>query len=293
MSNSTNTWDTNDEFQWDRIVDYFDDAGVQTRKLVIYDDGTWVKSVYENDLVKRELTYDKGNLHAWDLHDVTFTHDGSEIVREYFRMDDGSATIRQHDLDQNYSWTSYDIDFNANGFVIKRDWLFDNGDEIHITYNVEDGTRDTYYRLDGGDIYDWHTIELECFDMGNKYSRNVTWDDGRAVHCSYVTDVLTERVVFDGNNVYNWSTVTEKCDLGGVLYYEEVVYDNGSVKEVFYEESVRTSTMWSDANDAYRWKTKEYLYDATGEALDGKIITMDDGRERHFEYDNGTWLEMA
>lgn len=250
---------------WDSIVTYYNPEGQMAGRITVYDDG-----------VLKEETFENG-------------------VRSHVRQLDNPQSS---DGNGARSWDSIDAYFDAEGDLVGRITVMDNGivreEEFANGVRVRTVQIDNPQAPEGQGAKNWDRIETYYDDNGQKIASITTYDDGRVRQDTFENGVRSTSEIqdspYDGQSKYSWTAINMYYDENGKLAQKITVFDDGRVREDDFADGVRTSSKITDmalfGDGNYEWDTLQFTYDENGD-LSNRATIYDDGDVMLQDYEAG------
>lgn len=256
--------DTNNQYNWDTIEEYFD-VDVLVARLTNYDDGTIKEEQWAGGIRTTIRQFDNpgdmsGGVKSWDSIDTFFDPSGQMEAR-----------ITQYD----------------NGVI--REEMFQGGVRAQTTHYDNPGSGSSGAK-------NWDTINIYFDQNGTMEARVTQYDNGVIKEEMFQNGIRAQTTQYDnpgssGSGAQSWDTIATYYEVDGTIAAKVTTNDNGTINEVIYQNGVKEvlnqyDNPASGGSGAKIWDTVQTYYNPDGTKV-ARITNYDDGREKEEIWSNG------
>ncbi|MEM7520268.1 MAG: glycoside hydrolase family 9 protein [Pseudomonadota bacterium] len=213
------------------------------------------------------------------MEDMTF-------VTGYLAAQEGPSTsqVTVTDDDNSEPWASYIDTFDAQGGLILRSILNDDGRRFEIGF--EDGLVSNRTTIDAAGTYNWESVSDRFGSDGARTEREIVFDSGLITRTGYQEGAITSKTTIDGAGTYSWSSQTKSYDGTGTLIARDLINDDGRVLAYVYVDGALSTLTLTDAPDTRNWDNIFQTFNTNG-AMTAQDLSYDDGRLLETVYQDG------
>ncbi|MFQ1702444.1 hypothetical protein ACJ5NV_17805 [Loktanella agnita] len=200
------------------------------------------------------------------------------------------------DENNQYPWTSIEIEFDDNGVMLTRTINFDDG--ISALETFESGQMTSLLKTDTGDdggIKPWTSVLMSYDATGRLEERYTIYDDGRAL-TEMIDGSVEMTLEEDLDDIANWTTI-ETNSVGRTISDRVITYDNGVIRSELFNGGWLRSVVETDGFEigdgtppehggVKSWTQRKTSYDSWG-LIESRKTEFDNGIYRDEGFEDG------
>ncbi len=226
---------------WKSIEVYYDVNGQLETRFQVNDDGVEVLTQYENGVRRsvQQVDLDEfggpSDAETWERIDTYYDTNG--LIEIKYQVDDNGVTtmtqyrngkrfyVGQRDTDETggpsavKNWESIDTHYDANGVIVAREQLNDNGKSIATFYQngspIQKIIQDTDGNGNSSDQFKWDRIFLDYTDGGDLLARTTEYDNGDITAFMFEEGQRAFKFEVDGDDSEDWVSRETIYDTAG------------------------------------------------------------------------------